>query len=100
MSFENPTQTPESPTTTPAAIVELPPRIAEANAQSDATRKAEQEAKLADARERAEAVARSIDASRPEGMPSTLPTGEKKADGFLGASNHNTRSGIRIDTHA
>ncbi len=99
MSFENPTQTPESQKT-PSAMIELPPHIAEANAQSDAARKAEQDARLADARERAEAIARSIDASRPEGMPSTLPTGEKKPDSFLGASTVNSHSGIRIDTHA
>ncbi|MDB5162215.1 MAG: hypothetical protein JWM52_723 [Candidatus Saccharibacteria bacterium] len=96
MSFENPTQTSESaPVPT---LIQMPDHIIESRAQAEAVSESQHALDVASAHERAEAVARSINDTRPEGMPETLPTGEKKEYGQFGASTVNSHSGIRIDT--
>ena len=101
MSFENPTPThePMNPDQKPSpSLIETPADITESLEEMRAANEARSQAELADARAKAAAIAKSIDDSRPEGVASTLPTGEDSAYRFVGVSNVHSGRGIRIDT--
>lgn len=87
-------QTTTAPESTP--VIEVPEHIVKSLAESARVLEDQQDNDT----ERTDAIAQGINDRRPEGIPSTLPSGEAKpSDRFLGASSVNSHSGIPFPAH-
>lgn len=78
-------------------MVEVPPAVAEQNAAMAAVNEAARLANSQQSAEAAAAVARQINDTRPEGMPSSLPEGPAPVAQELTASTVRSGTGVRID---